>query len=469
MAETSYTIKRFQGGFSEFDDLGTDGSFQEGFALDIRKKVNSLSCNQALVQEGSGVITDLILFYVPASDGNTYLFGNTGKIYKRVPAGTVTLVYTDADGKIIGAAEWGHSNGKSYLYWATSTSLNRKELPGSSDWSDVNATGSAPTWSKKTNLTATTWHTMTAAGGALMICNGDKLAMVGYDQSYTNEALLLTPGSESKSLTEREETVITGTFPKNLSAKAQLFSWAQGALSYLARKKIPTPSINAIIDAEVMLMQGGSNGNLYFSDMVNMMPVHQLPYGGSSNPGAVAEYEGMALFGISGSTDTSKNGVYSYGRKKKNGSFALNFEYPITCDEVGAICVVGSDILMSYKSGSTYKSMRVDSTTKQTAEYVSLALAAPNTDILGVAVCSRIEISGKTMPTGTAIEVYYRVDKDTAWTQAKLNGDVAQMTTGKKGVFFIGAPVDSVIEAKAKLIPAANLTPEIKQIKIVFA
>jgi hypothetical protein len=104
-----YELKSFKGGKSDYSDRGIYGSFKASKNLDIRGTEDVLTCNYALVADGTGasgadtIVTDLINFWVNATDGNTYAFGDTGKIYKRTSAGVWSNVYTDTDGEITGA------------------------------------------------------------------------------------------------------------------------------------------------------------------------------------------------------------------------------------------------------------------------------------------------------------------------------------------------------------------------------
>ena len=47
-----YQISSFRGGISDYDDKGLAGAFKFGYGLDIRKVKDSLSCQQALIEEG---------------------------------------------------------------------------------------------------------------------------------------------------------------------------------------------------------------------------------------------------------------------------------------------------------------------------------------------------------------------------------------------------------------------------------
>lgn len=460
-----FEIRSFIGGASDYEDKGIKGAFKPGsLALDIRKKVDSLSCQQALIDEGEGVIVDLILWQVPCSDGNTYGFGDTGKIYKRTSAGDYDEVY-DQEEKIIGAWEWstkvGENPQKTFLFWAdVNQELHRKEIPGTGNepWDDVDAGEDWP----KSNLEDVAWHTMRVAGGALMIANGQFVAMVGYDDSYTVEALRLWPDDLAKTIIERNDYVIVGSIKNNDSEKGTFYSWQVEAMNYINRKEIPAKGINAILDTEVPLMQAGSKGGIFYSDFVSFLPIIDFPGGGQVNPDGVDVDEGLALFGVFGGVDIdgyTTNGIYTLGRKKKNAPFVLNLDYPLPCDEIGSVKNIGTDILVSYKSGSTYGVKRVDLNNKATAIYRSLDLIAPTT-FAEPPVWEAIKVPTKEMPEDTAIEVWYRINKRGEFVQAKMEGEVGQFTSGNEAIFQINSE-GRIFEFLVKLIPHENESPEV--------
>lgn len=486
MATQAFTLKNFNGGLSDYEDKGVRGAFKNGKALSVRRRIDSLYCNQALVSvddEGTPVITDLVRFFVPASDGNTYLFG-AAKIYKLTSGGTLSLVHTDPDGQISGASEWWEANGKEYLFWTTSTKLKSKEIPGSSDWSDVNADhtglpGDPSTQSyPKTNLTAQEWHTMRQANGALMICNGNYIAMVGWDGSYTNEALRLIPGVVSKTIIDRNDFVIIAAGSDSGRQYAHLFEWETGSLNYITKKRIPAVTINALIDSEIMLMQADNDGEIFFSDFVNFLPVTSFPAGGKVNPGAIIDDNGIVYFGVYDSNDATKDGIYSYGRTKKNGTYALNFEYPITCDEIGALEVIGGLLHVTYKVGSSYKLYKVDTTKKQPAVYESLDLLAPIKFPVDHTGWSGIKVHCSKLPENSKIGLKYRMDKDSSWVTALLeSGDeFFDIQDGQEALFLVGS-VGEIFELQVTLYPNqtdddpltyGNNSPEVHKIEIFF-
>lgn len=473
----AFTLKSFKGGISDWEDKGIRGAFKSGSALSIRRRRDSLYCNQALVSADNGtpVVVDLIQYTVPASDGKTYLFGSS-KIYEQASNGTITLVYTDPDGQICGAEEMWCSNGKKYLFWATSTKLKSKEIPGSNWTTDVNAdivVGATTYTYPKVNLTASTNHFMAIANGALMIANDNYLAMVGWDGSYTNEALRLLPDMLATTIIDKNDFAIIGTKTKSGRANAHLFQWETGSLNIINKQKISAASINALIDGEVMLMQGDTNGQLYFGDFVNRLPITQIPSGGQVNPGAIVEDDGVIYMGVYGSTDATKDGIYSYGRNKKNGDFTLNLEYPITCDEIGALEIIGGVLHVSYEyddgGGTDYFWYKVDSTAKQVATYESIDLLAPIKDPLTDTSWLSIELFLSALPASTSVQVKYQVEKSGTWVAAQLDGDTASLTTtGVTRATFVIGDVGEVVEIQIILTPSGNNSPEVHKAKLYF-
>jgi len=453
-----YRINNFRGGISDESSRGIRGSAKFLQGLDIHKNEDTLSCQQAMKKESGSVVTDLILFIVPSSDGNAYGFGDTGKIYKRTPNGTWSLVYTDPNGKIKGAEEW---NG--YLYWATDTKLGRKPIPGASDWSDA-----VPAW--QTTLTSADWHTMLVAAGvqgALFICNKDKLAMVGYDGSFTSEAVKIIPNNITKCLISNDEDLIFGSTKADNSEEGYLWAWNTLLLAWKKRKKIPVKGVNALVMTEAMFAQAGSNGEIFFSDLVNTLPVVAFYGGGQVDPGAATNKGNLAVFGVYGGTNP---GIYSYGRTKKNRSFALNLDYvltPSSVDRIGAVKMVGSDLLASWKSGTTYGVDVVDINNKANAIYESLEFDAESPE--RKKIFTQVKLVMKPLPAGCSVKVKYKVDKKGDWIKATLGdgSEVFNIAGATEAIFNTGNE-GYIYEVRVELYPSGNNTPEIISINSAF-
>ena len=532
-----YEIRNFTG-ISDWSDRGHKGAFKFGANLNVRKEVDSLSCNQALVDIGlhasqspsssqspslsissspsisvsssaspstgespspsttpstsvslspsttqsssisssvspsaglNTVFQDLVMKWVKCTDGYVYGFGNTGYIYRVDQDWFVQIVYKDPDGEIKGAAEWFNEGGQAWLYWATSKKLHRKLIPGRSDWNDVDtAQGviSGDVWPKQ-NLTSSVPHTMTVSGGSLLICNGSWLALVGYDDSYTNEAVDLIPGNISKTIVERAGRAIVGTY----------------------RDSDPNNGINAMIDSEVPLAQV-ADGQIYFSNLSDSIPVKSFPGGGKCNPGGVVnlvnqsnifEWEQNALSWISKqgvgnlamfavyNADSGKNGIYSYGRTNKNKSFTLNLDYEMDVDELGALESVDNVLLVSYRDGVGFGAKIVDSTTKATAIYEGLEWNPPKKTIEAQTTWTEVELYMAQLPDGARVEFWYKLDKASNFTKARTISGESQFTkpNQRKASFTIQCPGD-IYEPRVVLIPIGNLGPEVYRIRTYF-
>ncbi len=47
----SFMLNKFAGGISDYEDRGISGAFKYGQNLDVRKKRDSLSCNQGIADD----------------------------------------------------------------------------------------------------------------------------------------------------------------------------------------------------------------------------------------------------------------------------------------------------------------------------------------------------------------------------------------------------------------------------------
>ena len=454
-----YVIKSFRGGKSDEEGIGVRGSFKYAQSLDIHKKTDSLSCGQAMKKESGSIVTDLILFMVPASDGNSYHFGDSGKIYKRTSAGVWTLVYTDTNGGIKGADEW---NG--VIYWATATQLSYKPFPGLSDWSDV-----AHNWK---TLTSADWHTMKVGAGVqgdLFICNVDKLAMVDYTGVFTADAVKIIPNNITKCLDSDDTDIIIGSVMDSDAEKGYLWAWNTLLANWRKRSKIPFKGVNALITTERMLAQAGEDGGLFFSDMISQFPIMTFSPGGKANPGGVTNKGNLAMFGIYGADES---GIYSYGRTEANKVKAMNLDYvlsmgKITGIEIGAIEMVGSDLLASWKDGATYGVDVVDQANKADGIYESLDFDGGSPSVSKA--FNQVKLTMTPLPTGCSIKVKFRLNKNGAFVKAYLAGNVETFdTVGATEVIFNTGGEGVIYEVRVELYHKDNTTPEIMSVTSYF-
>lgn len=470
----NFLIKQWRGGISDYaePDKSKVGSGKFLKNLDIRKPVNSLSCQQALIAEtiSGTTLTALPIACIPTPDGNSYVFTKDGKIFKRDSTTKVsTLVYTESSesGNIVGACMWWEST-QGFLYWATPTRLNRKPFPGLANWSDVNTTGTG-TW-PKTTLTSATWHLMKEILGQMFVCNSNTVALVGFDSSFTIIGLQLIPGNISNSLLERNRKMVVGCTRSDTSETGMIFDWDGSADSWTDKQILPAKGVNAIIDAEVPLAQVGTSGQVFYADFVNKEPLFSFPGGGQVDPHGVCYSDGMALFGVYGN-GTGKTGIYSYGRNKLGDDRVLNLEYQIDCDEIGFVEKVGGDILIGIKISTSYYVMRVNTALKATGVFESLDITVPlSAKIDGdVPTWTKHRITCKPMPSGCSISLKRRVDKTGDFVACNLEGGETSYSTvdGTEAEFLIG-DIGTYYEYQVTLTPSANTTPEIYSQEIFF-
>lgn len=486
MAETSSFLIQSFSGLSDFEDKGSRGAFKFGSGLDVRRRRDTLKAGQALANDLAlgGLMNSPVVDGFCASDGNFYCGLENGRILKRTSAGVWSLVYTDVEGDLRGIGEWGNDNGEKGIYWATPTKLHRHKIGG--NWTtdiDANAGDPAQTY-PKTNLTNTPNHLMKVVNGVFLINNGETLAMVGYDESYTNNALQLLPDSLAEVLLDDGLYAIVGANFGSDKEESWLYSWDGISQNYNDRTPLAFKDIHGIIKTEIIIVQFGDDGFLYFIGDSARIPVMQIPGGGRCKPSGTEVDNGLALLGIYGTDETRQSGVYSYGRKKKNGSFALNLEYPLVCDSIDMVRKVGSDILIAYKSGSQYGVKKVDTTTKVArAVYETVDLKMP--PVVGQHSVPYVVLDMVPLPSGCSVEVWRRMDKDETadgkdyegvstglndgWSQCALQGGEGLYNSagGKEAVFNIGDG-GKYLELRVVLNCSGNNSPEVLRIYPAF-
>lgn len=471
-----------RGGISDENTRGVRGSFKYGYGLDIHKRRDGWSANYAMSNIGnSSVVTDLIRFAVNARDGSTYCFGSAGSVYAisgNPYDPVVSFVYNDENGAIKGAAEWKLSDGNNYLMWCTNTSVGRVLMNGSLP---VPWGAGVATQDYKTTLDAADWHPMKNAAGSLCIGNANFLATFDYSGNFNNAAMNLRPGSTIKCLEERDDYVLIGTELVSESEEGHIWSWITTALNWVQKKKIPVKGVNTLIDTERLLLQGGANGEIFYSDFANTAPLNSIPSGGQANPQGSAILNDLALFGIYGTTDAAQVGIYSYGRRMLNRPFALNNEFRITrtvagstVAEIGAVWVASSAAFASWKTvdGSTteYGVDMVSTSTRATARWEGLEFTGGQPHLKKHYKSEKVVM--EPLPSGTSVNVLYRPSRQSTggsssagagWKYAKIadGTSTTYSVTDSTEAEFIINDESKVFEIGLELTPSGSSTPEV--------
>jgi len=465
------TIENFNGGISPNSTKGVRGSFAFGRGLNVREN-NSLKCNQALKKDSGSVVTDLPLAMFKGSDGNTYAFGDTGKIYRK-SSGTWVLAHTDADGKITGACEFKSTSGTFVLY-ATQTKLKKITLANAGGtW-----TGNVVTIGTFTNGISGDFHTMRVAIGVVIVNDGDVLAMYDYDDAFAPTSLRMSTGTKGRCLLDRNDRVIVGGKEND---DGKFITWDRLADSWNSKKSAQGAQVNAMGFLEAgVVAQVGSAGKLKYWNFGDTVPLTTIPGTASAYPGAVSEYNTMTHIGMNGGT---KNGVYAIGRLDLNDPRALTLEYvpshgKLTGTEIGALCNDGTDLLVSWKDGATYGIDIIDNANKAVAVYESLKLSMGKSNMDKIYRAVKILLA-QPLPTGCSVSVKYRATRVNAeeaaaddadgWVPTEMNDERSAINgVGEtKGIFSVEGQGEK-IDIQITLTPFANTGPEVDSAHIGF-
>lgn len=482
MAFIPYLKDSFRAGISDESTRGVRGSFKYAFGADIHKRRDSLSANYAMLNVGaSSTVKDLIKYTVNAKDGSTYAFGSAGSIYaiSGNPADpVVSFVYNDENGEIKGAAEWEQSNGTNYLYWSTGTCIARRALSSTSPDTPWGLDGTIRQDYIVEFIDSADQHPMKNASGNLMIGNKNYLALLDFQGEFNPRAVNLRPGNIIKTLEERDDYVLIGTTRVDTSEEGHIWSWITTALNWVQKKKIPVRGVNALIDTERILLQGGTAGELFFSDFNNTAPLNSVPAGGQCNPGGVDILNDLALFGIYGAGDQS--GIYSYGRRMMNRPFAFNHEFRLsetvdgnTMDEVGAVWVSSSAAFASWQvtgSATYYGIDMVSTSTRATARVEGLEFSGGQPHLDKEYRTEKVVM--EPLPSGTSISMLYKTDRATTggdssagagWKYARVaSGGATTFTTANATeAEFIINDKGRVFETGLEVNPSGGDTPEV--------
>lgn len=221
-------------------------------------------------------------------------------------------------------------------------------------------------------LISATWHPMVVMEDTLIIGNERYLAT--WDQStYTPNKITFAPGFQCRALAKFEEYVVAATFKGATVAEAEaarLYIWDGISSSFNFFTEVTMGAPNAIHNAKgTLLGVYGSKGSMYrgredFEDIIAEVPKLTRGTKVEIYPGAMTEFEGNTLIGVSASTDDSagiEQGVYEYGRQQQELPEALNFPFTIstgttqgTTLKIGMVKSFGTDLYIGWRDDTAY-------------------------------------------------------------------------------------------------------------------
>lgn len=421
--------------------------------VNVHHTDSTLQASQKLTQE-TDVFTDLVKWFIYDEGETTYKYwalGDTGNLYKTTAIGGTWVLDSN---------KGGHGNGLALYsgerFYCTDTGL----------------VGDAGT--SKTLDSDTLYHPMAIYLGSLWIGAGRYLAKLESDGTFTARKLTLSEGHRIKSLDVYGDRLVIGTWQGTAitdKAIAYLFTW-DGTTTFAEQSfYLEEHGINASISWEnILLCFAGIQGNVYafnnaFLDKAKQIPDVDTGIGDYVfvNPGAVAQYGGNILVGVSVGSGSALGGIWELGRKTEDLPFAMTTPYLISTGstdvEIGAIMVGGTNqFLVSWKDGTDYGVDKLDTTTKKTGGYFTsqnYEVQEGDNDRLvkGVAIVAE--------PLGdTSVTVAYDADNSGTFTSG---GTIDEDNQDDVLYFPFRA---KVAQFKTTLVTDANNSPIIKRIDI---
>lgn len=376
------------GGLADTKFSGIEGSFAVCVGIDGHSQPGVLKAQQKLTKNSGSVVDGLCKVKVNCSNGYTFWFSaDSGKIWARDTSGNWTLAYTTSAGagesKCLGAEEF---NG--YIYWATQSRVHRIAVADADDsWANVSLNYAT------FDVTDISFHPMTIQVGtqdySLFIGDGNQVAEITADGTFNSNALDIKDPLRIKTLFPYDIDLLIGTYVADTVNRAEIIRWDCVSPTWNASDPIEESGINAFIrDDNYVYVSAGQAGNIYYYDGVRLVPFKKIPgeYSktkyGTVHPGSSANFRGVPVFGFSNiAGNPASQGVYSLGSYSRDYRKVMDLSWPISQDvlvgvEIGAICVSGFELLVSWKEGSNYGVDVIDYTTKYASARVETMMIA---------------------------------------------------------------------------------------------
>jgi len=452
------------GGIADSIYLGQANSVAAAVGLDLHGKPGLIRVNQKLTKESGSTVDVRINCMVQCSDGSTYLFGNSGKIYKRTSGGTYSLEATAApaagSANITGAYE---DQGK--IYYFMELRVGR--------W----AVGTA--WSTRND----SWATFSAGEASfhpaveqnLIVYIGDaKFVAQIEDDVFTGNALDLKAGTRIRALGRIVSELVIGTYIAADVWQNHMYRWNTWSESFSSDDEVPEEGVNAIVPTDnFVLVQAGTKGNLYSYSNDRLERLMRIPgdWDGSNEAVvhfyAVANRLGIPLFGLSNvSGNPALQGVYSVGSYGPNYPSILNLEYIASCGssstEITAIVMAGETLLVAWQNAGTFGVDKLDASAKYASAYLDTrAVMVDRTERIRVA---EVIVAYKSLPSGTGVNIKININHagfgDAITTTTDTDQKLIRTT--------IGLDDANVFQVRIEPTVNGNTAPEIERVEIIL-
>ena len=460
------------GGLADSKFSGVEGSFAECVGIDGHSTPGVLKVRQKLAKESGATVDGLVKVAVAVSTGESFWFSaDSGKIWRRSSAGVWLLVYTTSaaagEHKCLGAMEY---NG--YLYWATESRLHRISM------STAHAT--AANWTSYVALDWATFavtddkfHPMAIQDLTLFIGDGNQMAEVNSSGTFDNNVLDIKTPLRIKAMAPYELDLLIGTYVADTINQTEIIRWDTVSPSWNTSDPIEEVGINAFIrDDNYVYVNAGKAGNLYFYDGENLIAFKRIPGDYSSTkygevyPGSTANFMGVPVFGFSnGAGNPAKQGVYSFGSYTRDYPKVLDLSWVVSPDkvasiEIGAILVLGFDLVVAWRDSSTYGVDKMDYSNKYASAYFeTMMLFQDQRDLLKT--LGEISAYYSSLPASTGFSFSYKINHGSYIAMTEITDSIISAVKSELSVGDIGA-----LQIKVAFDVSSNTSPELEALGV---
>lgn len=357
------------------------------------------------------------------AEGNIYFCStSTGKIWKRTPSGTYSLVHTNSNGGHTGCQ---YFNG--YLWYWTASKLGYYDL--SSAWDDSFATFS--------NGNA---RGSVEANNTLLIGDGKYIARIDSANTFSANEFAIPAQYKISVMVNIGDDVLIGTYVSDEVAYCKAFLWDTVSSSWTYEDEVFEIGINSIVQLDnTYIAQCGSSGKFYYWTGARFNYFGRIrditTSIGIGNKSVV--FNGVALY-------ANGNKIYSIHKEDASFPFAFCGEYTTTANITG-LAVQGGTLLASVGTG-------ID---KRGTSYATGTVITPEIQ----EKIAQVTINYDEYPEGIGIETKTQNGSWNAQTSIDENN-------GRYVYFNGGLEENAVCQAKVTLTPNGNDIPKIKSINL---
>jgi hypothetical protein len=280
-------------------------------------------------------------------------------------------------------------------------------------------------------LLPATFHPMENLNG--LIIGNDRYLAFWDEVEYNPCRIVLPAGFSIRTISRENEFVIAGAWAgvdTDHITEVRYYYWDGIADSYNYWKPAPKLlpcALTSFKNRTISVM--GRRGHIYMG--TEPFQVAYVFSKASStkkfevNPGAITEWSGRLMMGVSSTTDDTEliQGVYGYGNNTDSDPEVLTNDFSIstgtqtgTSVQIGAVKGIGKYLYFSWRDDSDYGVDRVslDSSPAPASKFESLIFDSGDADQMKHAV--KVVIAFQSLPSGATITPKYKIDRAVNWT-----------------------------------------------------